>query len=401
MLDVLERTEEQSVSSMNADVVQTLESLRGYVEAADYAGYDPYDALNSPLIRLLSGRSKVLRMAFTQLLRRSPVNLRPLLAVRKGQNPKGIGLFLSSYTKLFKINQEEGDLNRVKDLLDRLDVLRSQDCSGHAWGYNFDWQSRAFFRPKGVPTIVNTAFIGHALLDCYEITGLQRALDMALPIKEFILQDLHRTPEGDTFCFSYTPVDTDVVHNANMLGASILARLSRYAGDSRCEEAALASLAYSMNYQQEDGSWYYGNAWSYKWIDSFHTGFNLEALRYFLDQGLAEAYRAAYDKGVRYYADRFFLADGTPKYYHDRVYPIDIHAPAEAICFFAPMGAAYRELTDKILAWMIDNMCSRQGYFYSRKTPYLTNKIPYMRWAQAWAFRALTEYLACAERQLP
>lgn len=382
---------------MNADVGETIECLRDYVESANYAGYDPYDALNSPIIRLLSGKSKILRMTFTQVLRRSPVNLRPLLRVKKGHNPKGIGLFLWGYTKLFKIRPEEGHLTKIQSLLDRLNVLKSSDCSGNAWGYNFDWQSRAFFRPKGVPTIVNTAFIGHALLDCYESTGLQQALDMAIPIKEFILQDLHRTHEGDAFCFSYTPVDTDVVHNANMLGASILARLRGYSPDACCEDAALSSLAYSMKYQQDDGSWYYGNSWAYKWIDSFHTGFNLEALRYFVDEGLTEEYRGAYEKGVRYYADHFFLADGTPKYYHDRVYPIDIHAPAEGICFFARMGPAYRELTDRILVWMLNNMRSPQGYFYSRKTRYFTNRIPYMRWSQAWVFHALTEHLLASE----
>ena len=374
-------------------VSEVLKGLRHYVEAADYAGYDPYDALNSPLIRALSGRSRILRMGFTQVLRRSPVNLRPLLGVEKGHNPKGIGLFLGGYVKLFKCDGDETHLEKVHYLLDLLDRLKSPDSSGHGWGYNFDWQSRAFFRPKGVPTIVNTAFIGHALLDCYELAGIQRALDMAVPIKEFILNDLHRTREGETFCFSYTPVDTDVVHNANMLGASILARLSRHTDDAQCRETSLASLAYSMKYQRADGSWYYGNAGSYRWIDSFHTGFNLEALRYFFREGLAKEHRETYEKGVRFYADHFFLSDGTPKYYHDRLYPIDIHCPAEAICFFAPMGPAYQELTDNTLNWMLQNMGSRRDYFYSRKSLYGKNRIPYMRWAQAWVFRALTEYL--------
>lgn len=381
---------------MPPDVRETIESLCNYIESADYAGYDPYDALNSPLLKLLSCRSKILRMAFTQVIRRSPVNLRPLLGVKKGHNPKGIGLFLWGYTKLFEIDKDEDHLRKIEYLLDLLEALRSHDCSGNGWGYNFDWQQRAFFRPRGVPTIVNTAFIGHALLDCYLSTGLQRALDLAIPIKDFILQDLNRTSEGDSFCFSYTPVDTDVVHNANMLGASILIRLLKYSQDSSCEEAALSSLAYSMRYQHEDGSWCYGNSWKYKWIDSFHTGFNLEALRYFLDNGFGQEYRRAYEKGVKYYSDHFFLEDGTPKYFHDRIYPIDIHSSAEGICFFSRMGDDYRELTDRILTWMLSNMRSPKGYFYSRKTRYFTNKIPYMRWSQAWAFHALTEYLLAA-----
>lgn len=378
-------------------VAAAVDRLRAYVEAADYAGYDPYDALNSPFIRLAGRKSKWVRIACTQFLRRCPVNLRPLLGIRKGHNPKGIGLFLWGYAKLFKIHQDQFYLDRIQRLLDLLVQLRSDGVSGNAWGYNFHWQSRTFLRPKGAPTIVNSAFIGHALLDCYEYTGQQQALDLAVPIRNFVLNDLHRTTDGDAFCFSYTPVDTDVVHNANMLGASILIRLSRVCNDSACREAALSSLAYSMRRQNEDGSWYYAENENQKWIDSFHTGFNVQALRYFLEEGVAHEYQEAYRAGVEYYARNFFLADGTPKYFHNHVYPIDIHAPAEAIYFFSGMGADYRELTERVVNWTLANMAGPDGSFYFRRTKYFTNRIPYMRWAQAWMFHALTECLRIGE----
>jgi len=367
--------------------------MLSYIEPADYAGYDPYDALNSPLIRLISSKSKCLRIVFTQFLRRCPVNMRPLLRVKKGHNPKGIGLFLWGYSKLYALTKEPRYLERVDYILNILEQLQSRGYSGNCWGYNFDWQSRTFMRPKGTPTIVNTSFIGHALLDCYELTGRQKALDMAIPIKEFILGDLHRTRLDGTFCFSYTPVDTEAVHNANLLGASILAHLTRYCDDDRLTQAALASLDYSMRHQRDDGSWFYADTSIQGWIDSFHTGFNLQAIRYILDAGLAPAHRAAYRKGVEFYAGNFFLEDGTPKYYHDRIYPIDIHSPAQAICFFSREGKDYQDLTDRILNWMLQNMYSGRGFFYFRKGRLLTNRIPYMRWSQAWVFHALTEYL--------
>ncbi len=377
----------------HVDVRDAVDGLLRFVESCDYAGYDPYDALNSPLIRLIGSRSKWTRIAFTQLLRRSPVNLRPLLGVKKGHNPKGIGLFLWGYSKLFKLYGREEDLDKIRYLLDLLDRLKSTGCSGNAWGYNFDWQSRAFLRPKGVPTIVNSSFIGHALLDCYAYTGLQQALDLAVPIKDFILNDLHRTTERDAFCFSYTPVDTDVVHNANMLGASILIRLSEHAEDSRCEEAALSSLAFSMRYQRDDGSWYYGNTWSYRWIDSFHTGFNLQALQYFIREGYGQLCRPHYDLGLKYYVEHFFLPGGAAKYYDDHTFPIDIHSPCQAIIVLAGAGRHHAALAADILRWMLRNMWSPKGYFYFRKGRVLTNKICYMRWSQAWAFHALTSYL--------
>jgi len=377
---------------IQAKVQNCIEEMLSYIESADYAGYDPYDALNSPLIRRIGANNKWVRIGATHLIRRSPVNLRPLFGIRKGHNPKGIGLFLWGYSRLYALTKQQRYLERIDYILNLLEQLQSKGYSGNAWGYNFDWQSWTFMRPKDTPTIVNSSFIGHALIDCYELTGSQQALEMAIPIKGFILEDLYRTELNGTFCFSYTPVDTEAVHNANLLGASILARLTQYCDDDRLKQAALASLEYSMRRQRDDGSWFYADTSIQCWIDSFHTGFNLQAIRYILDAGLETEYREAYRKGVEYYANNFFLEDGTPKYYHDRIYPIDIHSPAQAICFFSREGKEYQDLTDRIVNWMLQNMYSGRGFFYFRKGRFFTNRIPYMRWSQAWAFHALTEY---------
>ena len=81
------------------DVEPYCKPLMAYVEDADYAGYDPYDALNSPILQILSVRSKWLRVLFTQLFRRCPINLRPLLLIKKEHNSKGLGLFLEGYSR--------------------------------------------------------------------------------------------------------------------------------------------------------------------------------------------------------------------------------------------------------------------------------------------------------------
>lgn len=375
------------------NVTSAVSKLSAFVSVRDFAGFDPYDALNSPVARTLSFGQKYGRIAWIQLLRRLPVNLRPLLFVPKGHNPKALGLFLGGYAKLYKVESNPSHLKQINRLLDLLEENFSKGYSGNCWGYNFDWQSRAFYIPKFTPTVVNSSFIGHTLLDTFDYTGDQRALDMAVSIKEFLLHDLHRTRDGDTFCFSYTPIDQTAVHNANLLGASLLIRLYGVTGEAVLRDTALESLAYTMKYQHDDGSWYYAETAMQSWIDSFHTGFNLQSIRTFLKQGEGEAYRPAYEKGVRYYADNFLLEDGTPKYYHDSVYPIDIHAPAEAIAFFSGEGQEYEVLTDRVLGWTLEHMLDPKGYFYFRKGPWLTNKIPYMRWSQAWMFHALTEYL--------
>ncbi len=373
-------------------------SLLSYIERYNYAGYDPYDALNSPLLRLLACRSKWVRIAFTQALKRLPFNLRPILGVRRAHNPKAIGLFLWGYARLYALEKAPQYLERIEYLLNLLEQSKSKGYSGNCWGYNFDWQSRAFFVPKFTPTIVNSSFIGQALLDTYKYTGMSDALDMAMPIKDFILNDLNRMKDGATFCFSYTPLDHYAVHNANLLGASLLIRLAHITGDDTLRYPALSALTYNMKYQKDDGSWYYSEKEGSHWIDSFHTGFNLEAIHYFLQLNEGTEYKDAYYRGVKYYADKFFLEDGTPKYYHNRIYPIDIHAPAQAISFFSGEGPCYRELTDRILNWTLGNMLDSTGYFYFRKGRYFTNRVPYMRWSQAWAFHALTKYMLTRSR---
>ena len=374
--------------------VQAALKLGDYAEKYDYAGYDPYDTLNSPLSGLLSLGTRFGRIALTQFGRRSPINLRKLLLIKRGVNPKALALFLEGYAKLYKADPQELYKERMQKLVKMLDSVRSPGVSGAAWGYNFPWQNRFQCLPRYTPTIVNSAFAGHALLDYYELTADQQALDMAMSIPDFMLKDLNRKIEGDTFCFSYTPQDKNFVHNANMLGASLLARLASKYNRPELLAPALQSLAYSMKYQHEDGSWFYAETSAQSWIDSFHTGFNLEALKRFMELGLTPQYAENYRRGVEFYANNFFLEDGTPKYYHDRLYLVDIHAPAEALTFFSAEGEQYKNLVQKVADWTLKNMYNqRTGLFYFRKSKYFTIRTPYLRWSEAWAFRAMT---ACA-----
>jgi hypothetical protein len=147
------------------DISSPLRKLKEYIELEDFKGYDPYDALNSPFLKFLSFNQKWPRITFIQLLKRLPVNIRAILGIQKDYNPKGLGLLLWGYAKLYKIEKKEEYIKRINSILDLLEDLRSSGYSGNCWGYNFDWQSRAFYVPKYTPTIVNSSLIGHALLD--------------------------------------------------------------------------------------------------------------------------------------------------------------------------------------------------------------------------------------------
>ena len=128
-------------------------------------------------------------------------------------------------------------------------------------------------------------------------------------------------------------------------------------------ELANKALSYSMKYQRDDGSWWYADTDYQKWIDSFHTGFNLQCIRYFLELGLAEQHREGYDAGVKFYAENFFEPDGTCKYYHNKLEPIDVHSFAQAIVFFSG-EKKYPELVDRVAKRFIDLMQDERGFFY-------------------------------------
>lgn len=373
---------------------EALEQLRAYVESQGYAGWDPYDALNSRLVRGLCLGGKWSRIAATQGMKRCPINLRKLFGVPKGVNPKALGLFLRGYSRLYALNPEAETMERMRFLAARLEELKSVGFTGHGWGYNFDWQSRAFFLPKGTPTAVNTAFIGHALVEAWKATREEGFLRLAIPAADFLAGGLRRLKGPRGFCFSYTPIDEYAVHNANLLAASLLSRVGKITSRNEQMDLAREAAAYSMHFQREDGSWYYSEWEEARFIDSFHTGFNLEALRLMLEDGTAEDYREGYDKGVRFYREHFFCGDGTPKYYHDKKYPLDIHAAAQAVAFFSRGGREERELARKVVSWTLKHMRSEKGYFYYQRGRWWVNRIPYMRWAQAWAFRALAEYVS-------
>jgi hypothetical protein len=155
-----------------------------------------------------------------------------------------------------------------------------------------------------------------------------------------------------------------------------------------------------MKHQREDGSWPYAETDYQSWIDSFHTGFNLQSIWYFLQSGFELQYREAFDRGVKFYEESFFLADGSPKYYNNRLFPIDIHSAAQAVIIFSLLGQSHRFLAEREANWMIEKFQDRKGYFYFQRNRLWKVKIPYMRWAQAWAFHALTGFALC-ERASP
>ncbi len=375
-------------------IKRSLDKLEAYLDTTDLKGYDPYDALNSKILSRFSFNNKLLKIVYIQALKKLPLNLRPLLFVKKDYNPKGLGLFLTGYLKLYSLYRNEKYLPKINHIISILEKIKSNGYSGYCWGYNFDWQSKAGFTPKCTPTIVNTAFIAHAFLDAYELLDEKNFLEIARSSGDFILNDLHISKVNSFICFSYTPFDRSKVHNANMLGAGLLARLYSITGEDKLLEFAKKAAGYVTSKQMSDGSWYYAETNYQRWIDCHHTGFVLEGLFNYIKFTDDKTYVTNLKKGLEFFKNYFFLKSGRTKFYHDRVYPVDIHCPSQSLVTLVRLKEIQdnRHLLQRVTGWMIDHMQDDHGYFYYQKGRFFYNKIPYMRWSQAWAFHALNTY---------
>jgi len=381
----------------NITFKKSFEDLRQFCEAEEFKGWDPYDGLNSWVIQKTPlGKSRFFRLAWIQFFKRSPINLRGLFGVKKDYNPKGLGLFLIGYCNLYKVEAKETYLNKINFLASEILKLQTKGYSGACWGYNFDWQARAFFQPKYTPTVVATSFIGEALLGAYEITKREDLLLTAISCSKFILEDLNKSYDEDQdFTFSYSPVDNTQVYNAGLLGAKLLVLIYKYNQDDKLLSTAKKVVAYVCKRQAPDGSWAYGTLPFHQWIDNFHTGYNLECIYKYQEISGDSSFQEYIKKGLDYYLNTFFTKEGISKYYNNKMYPIDIHAPAQLIVTLSKLGLLIDniELVDNILKWTIKNMQSDEGYFYYQKKKFITSKIPYIRWAQSWVFYAFSYYL--------
>ena len=383
---------------MVKEIQQSFDQLMLYCREENFKGYDPYDGLTSRTLQSIPFlyRNRLVRLAWIQIFKRSPVNLRKLFGVKKEYNPKAIGLFLSGYCKLYRQQPLQEYMDKINYFAELTSELASTQWSGTSWGYNFDWQARAFFQPKYTPTVVASTFIANALLDVYEITNNEQLLTTARSTCNFILKDLNRTyDDNGDFSFSYSPLDKTVVFNASLLGSRLLSRVYSFTGEKELLDEAKKSVSFCCRHQKSDGSWSYGTLPFHQWIDNFHTGYNLECISDFIKYSGDHTYQRELSSGFDYYINNFFTEKGIPKYYNNSVYPIDIHAPAQMVITLIKMGKynEHKHLMDKVLLWTIENMQSAKGYFYYQVNKYFSSKIPYMRWAQAWMFYALSTYL--------
>jgi hypothetical protein len=371
--------------------------LLEYCRANDWAGHDPYDALNSRIFTALPFfDSKWPRLVATQALKRSPIDLRRLMLIPRTHNPKALALFLSCALRLRHVSgfSVEG---LAESMIERIAALRAKNTPYWCWGYSFPWQTRSLVVPRGAPNLVCTTFVAGALLDAYEQLEDSRCLDMAVSAAEYILNDLYRNDSPSVAGFSYPlPSMPAHIHNANFLGAALFCRVFKLTGERKFLGPALKVAHYSASRQLDDGSWSYGEADTQRWVDNFHTGYNLCALRS-IDRSLGTTdFDRQLKRGFEFYRTHFFREDGAARYFHDETYPIDIHCVAQSIITLLTLRDLHPDsvaTAHTTFSWAMRHMWSDEGFFYYRVLRFGTIRTSYMRWSQAWMLLALATVL--------
>jgi len=370
-----------------------LSDLLTQMKKENYSGWDPYDGLESRIFRaVFLNKLRIFRLAWEQAFKKSPINLRKLFLVPKKRNPKAIALVVLGLLNLYAKTKSEKYKKEALELLEWLKSQSSKDFGDIGWGYPFDWQSRLFFAPKGTPNMVCTYFVGFAFLRAYKLFGDKKYLSMAEKAGKFMVDNLY-TYSGTGNHFSYTPLDKGIVHNVNVFGAEFLLMLWKENQDTKLKKIAMEALEFTFKKQNKDGSWYYGEEKERKWIDNFHTGYilcslkNISKIMKTFDQKILE-------RGYNFYTENLFTENMVPKYFHNNLYPVDIHCCAQAIITFLKfrdMDKSAGEKVDSIFDFTMKNLYSENSHFYFQKHRIYTIKIPYMRWSDAWMFYALSE----------
>jgi hypothetical protein len=383
-----------------SELEKSLQRVTRWVEKHNYRAYDPGDGQLS-FLRYFTFNSRMLRRFLTAAVLRAPFHLRPWIGIRPHTSTKGMGYMAWGYVKMFALTGDRQYRLRAESCFDWLMANRSPGYEQCCWGNHFSFTTRGGTIPRHTPTIVWSSLIGLAFLEAYEVLGHAKYLDVAVSIGEWVrsLPQL-RTSRG--ICLGYTPLGQSSIHNANMLGAGFLARAAAHTHDRQALELAKDAMAYSCARQNPDGAWFYGEAPKFHWIDNFHTGYNLDSLKRYIDSTGDREFEPNLRLGFQYYKLHFFETDGPPKYYHNKASPIDIQCAAQSIdtlAFFSGSDPESLKLAVKVARWTINNMQGEDGHFYYRDLGWKKVKTPMFHWGQGTMFKALAHLVSKSKRQ--
>lgn len=383
-------------------IEQSLDRVLAYAKARNFEGYNKYDALDSKLLWFLSFGSRHIRLVYSQVIMRSPINLRPIFFVPKSRNPKGIALFAMAYMNRYQAKNEEADLDQARELLDWLIANPAQSEYGMCWGYQHPWQDVGFFARAHLPNRVVTYFVCTALMNCFDITGDEKYYNAAKAALHFLLEAPKVLYEDDTMkCLSYVPSEKInwIVMDVSILTGAVVARINSVEKDEKIAVEARKLVNFVVDKQTDYGAWYYTHPAKDhpRKHDNYHTGYIVDAIFDYMKYSGDKSFEKQYLEGVKYYRDVLFTKEGAPRWANEKTFPLDVHGSAQGIISFlraSQYDETYIAEAEKVALWAVEKMQNKKtGFFYYQKTSWFRKPFTLMRWSNGWMSRGLSELL--------
>jgi hypothetical protein len=300
------------------ELVTTARHAFDVADAMAWKTYDPYDILLSPFTALVRGRSPLLARVLLQVGRRAGPRTRSLLRIAPHEEPKALADFLQAAVALAR-NGEDWAAGYAPQLALRLRATATHAPAGCGWGLQFPWMSRFGGIDAAEPNIYTTTVACRALIDEYELTRDEQALETATAGGRFILDGLGSVVHRGRPWLRYTAGSTSPIVNVQASSASLFARLSGVTGEERFLEVADRSAEIAVAAQRADGSWPYSDDGAAPFVDGFHSGFTLQGLREYAElrpNGVAGVVSAV-ERGLAYFRAHLLTPDGLPRRFAD------------------------------------------------------------------------------------
>lgn len=367
-----------------------------YARERDYRGWDLYDGESSRILESIPIDNKWVNLVFQQTVRRSPVNIRPLLGVEQRRNFMGIALFAVANLRTYDLTGQERFREDAHELVDWLVENQSVGYSGFCGGHKHPVQGLSKRTLPNDPGIVGTTYAVKALLAAGEYIDPSYR-DIAITTADFVFEDLEYSSHPDGARIKYKPIDTGEHYtlNANALGARLLTNLYDVTGAARFRDGARNILDYVAAQQTDEGGWMYRDPpeSSHLSLDNFHNGFVIESLLRYREICDGERYTDTLDDAVRFYR-RLFTDEGAPWFDESNEYPRDVHSSAQGAVVFSMLDDD--EFARRIIKWAVTNLSNGKGAFYHEKRRFYTKRTTLMRWCQAWMAHGISRYLTSA-----
>ena len=352
--------------------------------------------------------------------------------------------YAMGFAFLYEATGNPSYLDKAIHFLNELTESRCHDFKEFCWGYPFDWVWRGGVIKQQTPLITTTPYVYEAFLQVLEIAegtsselnplssaccppSSLRAVGSSEPEADIcplylhdqwtqILESIARHAATDIKDFSvsktasscsYTPFDEGGVINAAAYRAFLLTRASQAFSNDDYWKVAERNLNFVLKAQNSDGSWFYAVDGVRDFVDHYHTCFVMKALAKI---HTLTGHKSCYEvlaKGVDYYLNNLFAADGLPKPFSKAprltVYRRELYDCAECINLCLLLRDRFSQLQrtlETVTEGIMRDWIKPDGSFRSRRLHLGWDNVPMHRWGQSQMFRAFAFYLAEARKML-